>query len=96
RNWLACTKAIEDIHRPVRVYPLNHMRIIKDLVVDLEDVWAQYALIEPWLKTESPAPERERLQSPEQRAELKAGGDGGLARHHDEHFLFGCTSPARP
>jgi hypothetical protein len=44
RNWLACTKAIEDIHGPVRVYPLNPMRIIKDLVVDLEDVWAQYTL----------------------------------------------------
>jgi succinate dehydrogenase / fumarate reductase iron-sulfur subunit len=83
RNWLACTKAIEDVQGPVRVYPLNHMRIIKDLVVDLEHVWAQYALIEPWLKTDSPVPERERLQSPEERAEL----DG----YYECILCFCCT-----
>ncbi len=68
RNWLACTKPIAEIKGPVRVYPLNNMRVIKDLVVDLEPIFAQYALIEPWLKVDGP--ERERLQSPEERAQL--------------------------
>src|SRR3546814_8225356 len=46
------------------------MPVVKDLVPDLTQVYAQYALIEPWLKAETPAPERERLQSPEERAKL--------------------------
>lgn len=83
RNDLACTKAIEDVPGPVRVYPLNHMRVLKDLVVDLEPIFAQYALIEPWLKTTSPPPERERLQSPEKRAEL----DG----YYECILCFCCT-----
>ncbi len=63
-NWLACTKPIAEVQDPVRVYPLNGMPVIKDLVVDIGHLFAQYAAIEPWLKTKSPAPpERERLQS---------------------------------
>jgi succinate dehydrogenase / fumarate reductase iron-sulfur subunit len=70
-NTLACTKPTEDIKGTVRVYPLPHMSVIKDLVPDLTHVIAQYALIEPWLKTVTPAPERERLQSPEERNKLE-------------------------
>lgn len=70
-NWLACIKAIADVNGPVKVYPLNHMRVVKDLVVDLTHLYAQHRLIEPWLKAETPAPAaRERLQSVEERAEL--------------------------
>jgi succinate dehydrogenase / fumarate reductase iron-sulfur subunit len=69
-NTLACTKATDDIKGTVRVYPLPHMSVIKDLVQDLTHVIAQYASIEPWLKTVTPAPERERLQSPEERNKL--------------------------
>ncbi len=70
-NTLACTKAIDDIKGTVRVYPLPHMSVIKDLVPDLTHVIAQYASIEPWLKTVTPAPERERLQSPQERNKLE-------------------------
>ena len=70
-NTLACTKPTEDIKGTVRVYPLPHMSVIKDLVPDLTHVIAQYASIEPWLKTVTPAPERERLQSPEERNKLE-------------------------
>ena len=70
-NTLACTKPTEDIKGTVRVYPLPHMAVIKDLVPDLTHVIAQYASIEPWLKTVTPAPERERLQSPEERNKLE-------------------------
>ncbi len=69
-NTLACIKPIEDCRGDVKVYPLPHMPVIKDLVPDVSQVYAQLRLIEPWLKTESPAPDRERLQSPEERAKL--------------------------
>ncbi|WP_422364728.1 succinate dehydrogenase iron-sulfur subunit [Pelagibius sp.] len=69
-NTLACTKYLSEIGGDVKVYPLPHMPVVKDLVPDLTQVYAQYASIEPWLKTETPAPERERAQSPEERAKL--------------------------
>ncbi|MBK1699317.1 succinate dehydrogenase iron-sulfur subunit [Rhodovibrio salinarum] len=70
RNTLACTTFIEETDGDVKVYPLPHMEVVKDLVPDLNQAYAQYASIEPWLKTRTPAPERERLQSPEERAQL--------------------------
>jgi len=69
-NTLACTTAIADIPGAVKVYPLPHMPVVKDLVPDLTHFYAQYASVEPWMKTDSPAPDRERLQSVEDREEL--------------------------
>ncbi len=69
-NTLACTKYIDEVKGDVRINPLPHMPVVKDLVPDLSIAYAQLASVEPWLKTESPAPQRERIQSPEQRAKL--------------------------
>jgi len=69
-NTLACTKFIDEIKGDVKIYPLPHMPVVKDLVPDLNQAYAQYTAIEPWLKTLTPAPERERPQSPEERAKL--------------------------
>ncbi len=69
-NTLACTKAIEDVKKDVKVYPLPHMKVIKDLVPDMNNLYAQYATVKPWLQAESEPPTRERLQSREERAEL--------------------------
>src|SRR5690349_19207604 len=69
-NTLACTKAIEDCDGEVRIYPLPHMEVIKDLVPDLTQAFAQLRLVEPWLKSDTPPPDRERLQTPEDRAKL--------------------------
>ncbi|MEP4378734.1 MAG: succinate dehydrogenase iron-sulfur subunit [Alphaproteobacteria bacterium] len=69
-NTLACTKYIADAKGDVRVYPLPHQSVIKDLVPDQTHFFAQYRQIEPWLKTDSQTPERERLQSPEDRAKI--------------------------
>jgi succinate dehydrogenase / fumarate reductase iron-sulfur subunit len=69
-NTLACTKFIDEVKGDVRIYPLPHLPVIKDLVPDLTHVFAQYASIEPWLKSETPPPEGERLQSPEERERL--------------------------
>ena len=70
-NTLACTKALDEIRGKVRIYPLPHMAVVKDLVADLKTAFAQYASVEPWLKADTlPPPDRERLQSPEERAKL--------------------------
>lgn len=69
-NWLACTRCISDMSRRATVYPLANMRIIKDFVPDQTHLFAQYEMIEPWLLTEMPHPERECLQSSDDRAEL--------------------------
>ncbi|MGQ0663719.1 MAG: succinate dehydrogenase iron-sulfur subunit [Pseudomonadota bacterium] len=69
-NTLACTKPIADCKGEVNVYPLPHMRVIKDLVPDLGPAFAQLRSIEPWLKAETLPPDRERLQSPDERARL--------------------------
>ncbi len=74
-NTLACLKPIEEVKGNVRITPLPHMPVIKDLVPDQTHAIAQLNAIEPWMKTESPAPARERLQSPED-ADLLNGEDG--------------------
>ena len=69
-NTLACTKYISEVQGDVKVYPLPHMAVVKDLVPDLNQAYTQYASVEPWLKADTPPPGRERLQSPEERAKL--------------------------
>ena len=69
-NTLACTKYIDEVKGDVAVYPLPHLPVVKDLVADLTNLYAQYASVEPWLKSETPAPDGERLQSEDERAEL--------------------------
>ncbi|MEX0976044.1 MAG: succinate dehydrogenase iron-sulfur subunit [Woeseia sp.] len=64
KNTLACTMTADSVRGEVRVYPLPHMPVVKDLVPDLTNFYAQYAAIKPWLQTRTPAPpDRERLQS---------------------------------
>jgi succinate dehydrogenase / fumarate reductase, iron-sulfur subunit len=87
-NTLACTKAIEDVKGEVRITPLPHMDVIKDLVPDFTHFYAQYASIQPWLQTATPAPAgKERLQSPEDRSRLD-----GLY----ECILCACCSTSCP
>ncbi|HZF15621.1 MAG TPA: succinate dehydrogenase iron-sulfur subunit [Steroidobacteraceae bacterium] len=62
-NTLACTRACEDLPGEVRILPLPHLPVIKDLVPDLTKFYEQYASVRPWLTTRSPEPQRERLQS---------------------------------
>jgi succinate dehydrogenase / fumarate reductase iron-sulfur subunit len=69
-NTLACTKGMDEIKGTVRIYPLPHLKVIKDLVPDMSNFYAQYASIQPWLKTETPTPEKEWRQSHEDRQKL--------------------------
>lgn len=70
-NTLACTKPINEVKGEVKIYPLPHMSVVKDLVADMSNFYAQYQLIEPWLKNDSiESKNQERLQSTEDRAKL--------------------------
>ncbi len=87
-NTLACTKGIDEIKGDVAIYPLPHLPVVKDLVPDLTHFYAQYASIKPWIRTQSPTPpDRERLQSREDRARLD-----GLY----ECILCACCSTSCP
>ncbi|VAW14889.1 Succinate dehydrogenase iron-sulfur protein [hydrothermal vent metagenome] len=69
-NTLACTKSADEISGTVKVYPLPHLPVVKDLVPDLNNFYAQHRSIEPWLKTKSPQPSTEWLQSHKDREKL--------------------------
>ena len=87
RNTLACTKGIDDVPgREVTVSPLPHLPVIKDLVPDLTNFFEGYQSIQPYMKAGEP-PEKERLQSVEDRAKI----DG-----HYECILCACCSTACP
>jgi len=87
-NTLACTTHCDDVKGDVKIYPLPHMPVVKDLVPDLNDFFAQYAAIKPWMQTQSPAPTgSERLQSKEDRSKL----DGFY-----ECILCACCSTSCP
>jgi succinate dehydrogenase / fumarate reductase iron-sulfur subunit len=86
-NWLACTRFISEMATPATVYPLANMKVIKDLVPDQTHVFAQYAAIQPWLQSKTPEPEKERLQSVEERGRI----DG----YYECILCFCCTSGCR-
>jgi succinate dehydrogenase / fumarate reductase iron-sulfur subunit len=71
KNHLACLTPMDDLKQGTsRITPLPHMPVLKDLIPDLTGLYAQYELIEPWLQSDQPPPDRERRQSPEERAKL--------------------------
>lgn len=87
-NTLACTKGMDEVDGDVNIYPLPHQPVVKDLVPDLTNFYAQYASIKPWMQTQTPPPpDRERLQSKEDREKLD-----GLY----ECILCACCSTSCP
>ena len=69
-NTLACQKHIEECSKEITIYPLPHMRVVKDLVVDLKKAFEQFKSIKPWLMKNSKHNERENSQSIEDRDKL--------------------------
>ncbi len=86
-NTLACTKGMDEIEGIIKIYPLPHMPVVKDLVTDLSKFYAQHRLIEPWLQTKTPTPGTELLQSHKDREKLD-----GLY----ECILCACCSTSCP
>ena len=88
-NTLACTTSMNSLKGDeIAIYPLPHMEVIKDLVPDMTNFYAQYASIRPWIQTFSvPLPDQERLQTIEDREKLD-----GLY----ECILCACCSTSCP
>ncbi|KAL1922818.1 uncharacterized protein VTP21DRAFT_9194 [Calcarisporiella thermophila] len=86
-NTLACICKIERSAKPVKIYPLPRMYVVKDLVPDLTHFYKQYKSIEPYLKQRSAPPEKENLQSIADRKKLD-----GLY----ECILCACCSTSCP
>ena len=70
RNRLACKVRVEQLGRKITLAPLPGLPLVKDLVVDMDDFFAKYRSVQPFLVTDAPPPARERRQSPEQRARI--------------------------
>ena len=70
RNALACITPLEGLREPVTLAPLPGFPVIRDLVVDMTQFFAHYHAIRPYLQNGDPPPERERLQSPQERERL--------------------------
>jgi len=87
KNRLACITKITEVKEPVVIRPLPGLPIIRDLVVDMSQFFKQYHSIAPYVKNDTPPPERERLQSPDDREELN-----GLY----ECILCACCSTSPP
>ncbi len=87
KNGLACTTNLRELQEPVVLKPLPGLPVIRDLIVDMTQFFNQYHSIKPFLINDTPPPEKERLQSPEDRDELN-----GLY----ECILCACCSTSCP
>jgi succinate dehydrogenase / fumarate reductase, iron-sulfur subunit len=87
KNRLACITKVADLPAHVTVRPLPGLPVIRDLIVDMTQFFKQYHSVKPYVLNDEPAPERERLQSPQERDALN-----GLY----ECILCACCSTACP
>ncbi len=88
-NGLACITPVSQVAKrgKLALRPLPGLPVIRDLVVDMSQFFDQFEKVRPYLINDQPPPAQERLQSPEERAELD-----GLY----ECILCGCCSTACP
>jgi succinate dehydrogenase / fumarate reductase, iron-sulfur subunit len=87
RNGLACITRVADLKEPIVIRPMPGQPVIRDLIVDMSQFFKQYHAAKPYVINNDPVPERERLQSPEDREKLN-----GLY----ECILCGCCSTQCP
>ena len=87
KNGLACLTEVDSLPQPITLRPLPGLPVVRDLIVDMTQFFKQYHSIKPYLINEDPPPERERLQTPEDREELN-----GLY----ECILCACCSTSCP
>jgi succinate dehydrogenase / fumarate reductase iron-sulfur subunit len=87
KNGLACITNINELKQPIVLRPLPGLPVVRDLIVDLTLFWKQFHSIKPYVINDTPPPERERLQTPEERDHLN-----GLY----ECILCACCSTSCP
>ena len=60
-NTLSCIKSHSDIKGELNIYPLPHLKVVKDLIGDLSNLYKQYESIQPWLKTSKTDTEKQEI-----------------------------------
>jgi succinate dehydrogenase / fumarate reductase iron-sulfur subunit len=73
-NGLACITPVSNVVGPdnkLTLRPLPGLPVIRDLVVDLTTFYKQFEKVKPYLVNDQPAPDKERLQSPEERKKIR-------------------------
>ena len=87
-NSIACTKGWDEVAgSTITIAPLPHLPVVKDLIPDLTNFYAQHAYVQPYLQTDTPQPEKEWKQSEDDREKLD-----GLY----ECILCACCSTSCP
>ena len=87
KNGLACTTHLDTFKEPIVIRPLPGLPVVRDLVIDMTQFYEQFDKVKPYLQNSNPAPAKERLQSPDDRAKLD-----GLY----ECILCACCSTSCP
>ena len=87
KNGLACLTNMQTLPQKITLRPLPGLPVVRDLIVDMSQFFKQYHSIKPYIVNETVAPEKERLQSQEDRDELN-----GLY----ECILCACCSTSCP
>ncbi|KAF0814135.1 Succinate dehydrogenase iron-sulfur subunit [Andreprevotia sp. IGB-42] len=87
KNGLACVTDVDSLKQPIQIRPLPGLPVVRDLIVDMTQFFKQYHSIKPYVQNDTPPPDRERLQSQEDRKELD-----GLY----ECILCACCSTSCP
>jgi len=67
RNYLACKVLVHDLGTKITIEPILGLKVIKDLIVDMDPFFEHYRTVLPYFINDEPAPRTERLQSPEER-----------------------------
>ena len=71
KDGLACKTLIKDLVEKegdtITIEPLRHLPVQRDLIVDQSEFFRKYRTIKPFLINDEPVPEKERLQSQEER-----------------------------
>ena len=87
KNGLACITNLNDLKEPITLRPIPGLPVIRDLIVDMTHFFNQYHSVKPYVQNDTKPPEKERLQSPEDREKLD-----GLY----ECILCACCSTSCP
>src|SRR3989338_5007239 len=67
KNRLACKVLVKSLKQPITIEPMRGFKVLKDMAVDMEPFFAKYRSVTPYLVEGEARPEKERLQSPEER-----------------------------
>src|SRR3954454_5086588 len=95
KNRLACVTKIAELPEHVTIRPLPGLPVLRDLIVDMTQFFKQYYSIKPYLINTDAPPERERLQTPDDREALNARSSSSLCGFSSTEYPTSWWNPAK-